>query len=184
MDNDFGAMFKETAPAPSFSLIDEGEYEAEITDTSLDLEKSPPRLTVVYQITSDERYHGRKLFGNYQLGGQGISFLKKDLELLGLDYSNVGSPEDIMDLMATALNTPVNIFVNQKEWQGKTYNNVYLNGIVDAPAATAPAPLNRKEQERRETKAPPMAATKSGGKKSPPPATKKGKGTLDDDVPF
>lgn len=141
MGNEFQSMFQETAPeeAGGFALIEPGTYEAELADCKLDMTKSPERLTVEYHITDGE-YQGRKLWSNYNLEGRGIGFLKKDLGILGLDYSNIGSPEDIATLFWDAMPIPVVVYVAQKEWQGKMYNNTYLNGISDPPAAMAPAP--------------------------------------------
>lgn len=152
---DFSKEFKDTPAEESggFSLIDTGTYEAEIVDCKLDITKEPARLTFVYQITGDPNYAGRKLFGNYQMAGRGIGFLKKDLTTLGLNFAEVGSPEDIASLVWDAMPLQVVIYVAQKEWQGKMYNNTYLNELLDAPAATAPTPLNQKEQNRLDAKA-------------------------------
>lgn len=175
---DFKSMFQETAPeeAGGFALIDVGTYEAELADCKLDMTKSPERLTIEYHITDGE-YQGRKLWGNYNLEGRGIGFLKKDLGILGLDSSEVGSPEDIATLIWDAMPVPVVIYVAQKEWQGKMYNNVYLNGISDPPAATAPAPTNQKEATRRAQMttgktAPQPTGKTANGKTQPRPATK------------
>lgn len=151
---DFKSEFQQTAAEEgSFKLIEVGEYEAEIVDCKLDLTKEPNRLTFVYQITDGE-YQGHKLFGNYQLEGRGIGFLKKDLTTLGLDFSEVGSPEDIASLVWDAMPTAVVIYVAQKEWQGKMYNNVYLNDLLPDSAhtvatSTTKGPTNQKEADRQ-----------------------------------
>lgn len=140
--NDFKSLFQDTPSAESggFALIAQGEYEAELTEAKLDLEREPAQITFVYQITQ-EPYIGRKLFSNYNLSGQGIGYLKKDLDTLGLDYSNVGSPEDIVSLIWDELPFTVEIFVNQKTaGNGKTYNNTYLNSVIDKPAHNAVLP--------------------------------------------
>ena len=133
--SDFKNEWQQAAPeeGSGFTLLEQGEYEAELSDVKLDLTKEPHRLTAVYVVT-DERYPGRKLFGNYQLSGRGLGFLKKDLVTLGLDFSKVGSAEDVAALFWDILPAQVIVFVNQKEWQGKTYNNVYLNSLMQAPA--------------------------------------------------
>lgn len=149
---DFKSAFKDTPAAAGFSLLDEGEYDAEISEAKLDMSKTPARLSIVYDIINHERFEGRKVFGNYNLAGEGIGYLKKDLDTLGLSYADVGSEEDIAELFWDNLPMQVVIFVNQKEWQGKTYNNVYLNDVIPdsaahvaaqttrtAPAAAAPA---------------------------------------------
>ena len=191
--NDFQTMFQNTeaeeSGGGSYGLIEKGTYEAEITDVQLDLNKEPARLTLEYTITQ-EPYVGRKGWSNYNLEGRGIGFLKKDMNTLGLDYSDITSPEDIMELVANSIGQQVVVYVGQKEWQGKMYNNFYLNELLDAPAATAPAPLNEKEQARREqlppksppqqTKAPQNSAPQKTGQKpapkgKPAPVSAKGK---------
>ncbi len=160
MRNEFKSMFQETVAEESggFSLIETGEYEAELTDCKLDMTKDVARLSLVYTITQDP-YVGRKQFGNYQLEGRGIGFLKKDLATLGLDYSQIGSPEDIATLIWDAMPVNVVIFVNQKEWQGKIYNNAYLNSVADVPAhKTAMKPAVTKPQAAKTTSRPPAKA--------------------------
>ncbi len=166
--DEFKSMFQETAAEEGgFALIEPGEYEAKLMDCKLDLTKSPARLTVVYELT-EEPNQGKKLFGNYQLEGRGIGFLKKDLQTLGMDFSQVGSPEDIASLFWDNMPLPVVVFVNQKEWNGKTYNNVYLNSILDKPAVhtAAKAPMNQKE------------ATRQAAQKTAPPTQTKAKAPL------
>jgi hypothetical protein len=151
--DEFKSLFHETAPAEGggFKLIEQGEYEAELTEAKLDLEREPAQISLVYQITQ-EPYVGRKLFSNYNLSGQGIGYLKKDLDLMGLNYADVGSPEDIVTLLWDNLPMQAIIFVNQKAASnGKVYNNTYLNEVVDRPA-------------HHEVKTPPKQAAK------PPPA--------------
>jgi hypothetical protein len=161
--SEFKSMFQETAPeSGGFSLIETGEYEAELIDCQVDLTKEPVRLSCIYQITEGVN-EGRKLFGNYQLEGRGIGFLKKDLSTLGLDYSQVGSPEDIATLIWDNMPMPVIIYVAQKEWQGKMYNNVYLNELIDRPAAldktvSKPATAQPPRQTAKPTAAKPTAA--------------------------
>lgn len=141
MNDEFKSLFQETAPAENqgFALVDVGTYEAELTECKLDMQKEPPRLSIWAQITNDERYEGKKLFINYQMGGQGISYLKKDLETLGLDYSDVGSPEDVAQIFFDNLPLQVVVYVSQKEYQGKMYNNTYINELIDMPAHHTPA---------------------------------------------
>lgn len=194
MDDDFKSMFQETAAAEGggFALIEQGTYEAELTEAKLDLQRSPAQISMVYQITQ-EPYVGRKLWSNYNLNGQGIAYLKKDLDTLGLNYGEVGSPEDIVSLIWDKLPFGVEIFVNQKDAvNGKTYNNTYLNGVIDIPAHRTPPPPA------------PKAAPKSGpgpgpapGPKAAPPTAKPGPKnhapqkttarrppTQDDEIPF
>lgn len=174
MDNFKDAFQNQEEESGGFGLIDQGEYEAEISDVQLDMTKEPNRVTIEYTLTDE--YAGRKVWGNYNLEGRGIGFLKKDLKTLGLDYSEIDSPESILDLLATAMNYPVIVFINQKEWQGKTYNNVYLNALNDAPAAVStPTPLNQKAAERQATQKstqtqkakPPAGKTPKKGKTQP-----------------
>ena len=119
----------------SFELIPVGEYQAMIDDSWLDMTKTPPRLSLTYKIVDGE-FKNRKLWANYTLSGQGFGFLKKDLKTLGADYSNVEGPEDVARLMFKNIGRGVQIYVAQKEWNGKTYNNAYLNKAESAPVAS------------------------------------------------
>lgn len=162
----FKDAFQSQEAETGFAPIDEGTYEAEISDAQLDMTKEPNRVTIEYTITG-EAFNGRKLWSNYNLEGRGIGFLKKDMQTLGLDYSNIDSPESILDLLSEALEYPVVIYVKQNQGNdGKTYCNAYLNERLDAPAATAPnpAPTNQKEADRRAAKAPAQKAPPTKGK--------------------
>lgn len=110
----------------TYELMPEGEYQAIIDDSQLDLTKSPARLSLTYKIVEGP-HKNRKLWANYNMGGQGLGFLKKDMKTLGLDYAGVTSESDVAKLVFQAVGQGVTIFVNQKEWKGKTYNNAYLN---------------------------------------------------------
>ena len=145
--SDFKSMFND-APAEAdagFSLLPEGDYSADLTDCKLDLTKAPAAITFIYTI-NDANFGGRKLFGNYRLEGRGLGFLKKDLKQLGIDYSNVSAPEDIARLVWDRLVIRCDIHVIQKEYNGKIYNNVYLNGASvhqKLSPANAPTPATR-----------------------------------------
>ncbi len=166
--NDFKNMFQAAPEETGFALIDEGTYEAEIVDCKLDLTKEPNHLTVVYQITNDERYQNNKIFGNYHLEGRGIGFLKKDMATLGFDYENVGSPEDLADLFWNNMPIPVVIYMKHKEYNGKTYANVYLNDRLDIPGALDNDQTGQREAERQAKVA--AQAAKPATRPAPAPA--------------
>lgn len=109
-----------------FDLIPNGEYEAIIDNTSLDISKTPARLSLTYKIVTGE-FKNRKVWSNYTMQGRGLGFLKKDMKTLGLDYSGVSKEEDVAKLMFSQVGRGVEIFIKQSEYNGKTYNNAYLN---------------------------------------------------------
>lgn len=131
--------FKSTPEAESkgFSVLPEGDYQGQIDNCTLDLTKATPKITIVYKVLGE--YAGRKLFANYNLQGQGLGILKKDLKQLGLDYSAVTKPEDLVELVWTAVNTKVELYVKWREFNGKTYESVYLNGVSGAKKAAPTA---------------------------------------------
>jgi hypothetical protein len=140
--------FKNTPEAESkgFSLLPEGDYQGQIDNCTLDMTKATPKITIVYKLLGE--YAGRKLFGNYNLAGQGLGILKKDLKQLGLDYSAVTQPGDLVELVWSAVNTRVDLYIKHREYNAKMYESVYLNGVGGAKKATAPT---------AKTKAPPKA---------------------------
>lgn len=123
-----------------FELLPEGEYEAMIADSSVDLTSTPAKLSVTYKIVEGE-FKNRKVWGNYRLEGRGLGFLKKDMKILGIDYSKVKTEQDIAKLMFGHVGQGVTIYVNQKEWNGKTYNNTYLNSASDGQSSNDEIPF-------------------------------------------
>lgn len=134
----FADEFNNTPEAESkgFSLLPEGNYQGQIDNCTLDMTKAIPKITIVYKLLGE--YAGRKLFGNYNLQGQGLGILKKDLKQLGLDYSAVTKPEDLVQLVWSAVNTKVDLYIKHREYSGKTYESVYLNGKSGATKAPTP----------------------------------------------
>lgn len=122
----FQQMFNSASEESSFEALPEGEYVAMIDNSSLDLTKKPARLSLTYKIVSGD-FSGRKVFSNYNMEGRSLGFLKKDMKTLGVDYSNVKSEEDIAKLMFSQVGKGVKIFINQRDYNGKIYNNAYLN---------------------------------------------------------
>lgn len=137
---DFKDLFKSEpeAEGKGFKTIPEGSYSAIIDSVSIDLTKTPHRISVTY-VVLDSEFKGNKLFANYSLQGQGIGFLKKDLKALGLDYSNISKPEDLCTLLNSKVGIACAIFVKPREYNGKIYNGVYLNGIASTLPANHPA---------------------------------------------
>jgi sporulation protein YlmC with PRC-barrel domain len=113
----------------NYDPLPEGNYIAELADCQLDLTKSPVEIKLVYQVASGD-FKARKLFVNYRMDGKSLGFLKKDLTSLGVDYKSVEKVEDLANLIWEKLQTKVELYVNQREYKGKTYNNAYLNGVI------------------------------------------------------
>lgn len=114
-----------------FEILPDGEYSAIIDNSSLDIQKEPARLSVTYKIT-EGKFQNRRVFTNYNLAGKGLGFLKKDMKTLGIDYSMVEKPEDVARLMFANIGQGVGIFVNSREYNGKKYNNAFLNSAEKA----------------------------------------------------
>lgn len=125
-----------------FSTIPEGEYVVQVDNCTIDMTKTPNRFAIVYKIVGPTQAN-RKLFGNYNLAGQGIGILKKDLKILGLDYSAIKKPEQLVELVWTAVNKKVSANVRHREFNGRTYESVYLNdvnGLAKKPSAKSAKP--------------------------------------------
>jgi len=124
----------ESAENKEFSEIDNGEYVAVISNTSLDKTKDPWRVSFEYTIKGGD-FDSRKVFANYQVNEKGGPFLKKDLKTLGQD--------DITSNTLLAAITRVcdkdqelDVYVKQRIYNDKTYYNIYLNGLHTKSAQT------------------------------------------------
>lgn len=144
---DFKSLFDSTPAEETtgYSLLPEGTYDAELSDCKLDMTREPMQLSFVYDITEGE-FRGRKLFSNYRLEGRGLGFLKKDLKQLSIDYSTVSKVEDLAAIVWERLPMKCEVFVNQKEYNGKVYNNTYLNGLRAGAPVQATKPKNHAPQ--------------------------------------
>lgn len=120
-----------------FSLIPEGEYNAQVTDVKIDMTKDPSRLSVTMEITAGE-HKSRKLWANYRLQGSGLGFLKKDLKTLGIDYSNVKKEEDLVSIIWDSSPIHVKVNVVHKMVGEKTFTNAYINERISADASDIP----------------------------------------------
>lgn len=114
--------------APEFDLIPEGRHQVKAVEFKLDITKEPARATMVYEFAGF--LEGRKLWANYQLKGQGLGILKRDLKTLGVDISSIKSPEDMATKVWAILPMKVEITVKHNESKGKTYANGYLNRVL------------------------------------------------------
>jgi hypothetical protein len=121
------------AEGGSFETIPEGSYVGAIDNVTLDMTKAPNRVTVIYKITRGEMA-GRKLFGNYRLEGKGIGFLKKDLKQLGVEYKDISDPTQIIRRVTPLIGSACELAVKHREYEGKTYESVYLNRLIGAAA--------------------------------------------------
>jgi hypothetical protein len=122
--------------ASDFDLIPEGKHVVEAVEFKLDITKEPARATMVYSFGGD--LAGRRLWANYQLKGQGLGIMKRDLKTLGVDISTIKSVEDMANKVWAVLPLRVEITVKHNESKGKTYANGYLNKVL----ASGPANSN------------------------------------------
>jgi hypothetical protein len=123
-----------------FEIVAEGDYVAQMTDVKIDATKTPARLSITLEITSGD-FKNRKMWLNYNLQGQGLGFLKKDLKTLGIDYSNVKKEEDLASIIWDASPVFVEMAVVHKEWKGKMYANAYVNGRTSATTSSEDIPF-------------------------------------------
>lgn len=112
-----------------FEPVANGEYEAVITNASLKAPKEgkPAQVSFEHEITSG-KFKGRKVFQNSQLTEKGAPYIKKDLATLGHHDVKGG---DLPDTLQQCIGKEVVIYCKNKEYNGKTYTNVYLNEVLD-----------------------------------------------------
>lgn len=134
----FGTMWDD-APTEreAFKKITTGDYNATITDYSVDVTKDPGRVQFTFEVTGsddedlDAEFSGRKAWGNYQLNEKGIPFLKQDMFTLGLPVDDVHSLDELANVLGNSINKHVKVHI--KSAPGKTgskiFTNVYINGL-------------------------------------------------------
>jgi hypothetical protein len=127
----------EEAKSGEFELVPEGEYIAQVVDVKLDMTKAPARLSLTLEIANGNQM-GRRLWTNYRLQGSGLGYLKKDLKLLKIDYSNVKKEEDLASIILDASPLFVRINVVHKSVGDKVYANAYIEERVSADVKDLP----------------------------------------------
>jgi len=111
-----------------FQPIPGGDYCLRVSNYKLDQTGDPWRATFELSIVKGA-YEGRKVFANYQVNEKGGPFLKKDMRLMGITEDI--NTENLLAQMTLAAQKS-NLYqghIKPREYNGKTYYNVYLNEL-------------------------------------------------------
>lgn len=117
-----------------FKPIPAGEYTVEITAAKInEANQYGPRVELEYVIEQPQEFYGRKLWSNYNLNSTGISFLKRDLLVLGHD---VQKAEQLPTALENITGYTAKVHVRYKPGKTKTgeekeYQNIFINDLVD-----------------------------------------------------
>lgn len=143
MMNDFEQLWGSTEAVENnkgdFEPVEDGTYICKISDAQFDMTKDPARCSLTMDILSaeaqtDTKYKGRKLWANYQMSPQGISFFKRDLARLGVDHSGIKSIDDLSTTLGLLVDKGVEVYVKNKASKtnpSKMFTTAYINCAID-----------------------------------------------------
>jgi hypothetical protein len=122
-----------------FEPIEDGTYICKISKTEFDITKETPKAIIVFDIESAEadpstKFKGRKLWANYQMSPQGISYFKRDLTRLGVDHSSIKTIDDLATNLGLIEGKTAEVYVKNKpstKDPSKIFTSTYINGLVD-----------------------------------------------------
>lgn len=106
----------------------EGKYTAELEEVKLDKTAAPAKLTFTFKILEGE-YKNRKLWKNITLNEKSFPWLKQDLHRLKIDATPESEEDICIILNEKGVGATVSIFVKPRMFEGKQYENVYINGL-------------------------------------------------------
>lgn len=112
-----------------FQPIANGNYIVKCCDYKLDQTQNPWRASFGWEITEGD-FVGRKVYSNYQVNEKGGPFLKKDMSLMG---QNEVTSQDLLAKMCLAAqaSNKYEAGIKQRDYNGKTYYNIYLNSLAN-----------------------------------------------------
>lgn len=131
-----------------YKILTEGKYFARLDEVKCDLTGALAKFTCVYKVIQSEdgdfEFKGEMLFKNYSMSEKGAVWFMKDLEIMGVSIEGIDGPEKCHAEMNELAGKTAVLYCKPKEYNGKTYNNCYLNEFdVQAPIPNhAPKPVD------------------------------------------
>lgn len=114
-----------------FKVLDEGKYIAKLEEVKCDLTGELAKYTCVYKVlkseSGDKEFAGENLFKNYAMSEKGTVWFMKDLEQMGIELEDIKSEEHLAEKMNKLQGKDALLYIKPREYNGKTYNNIYLN---------------------------------------------------------
>lgn len=122
--------FKKNAPATG--PVPEGNYVLKLDEVKCDMSSQPTRFSFIWVILrgiDDEEsgFAGRKIYAGYQLKEPSVAFFMQDLEKMGVNFDKYADAASLAGDLQDLAGTTAECYVKPREYNGKTYYNVYLN---------------------------------------------------------
>jgi hypothetical protein len=111
----------------SFTPIDPGEYEAKFVEFENGVSQAGnAKVVMVYEITEEGEFVGRKLKAHKGLSNDALWSLKRDLIALGADPDDIAGSFDTDELLPDLVGNDCKIVVDLGEpnEDGKQFNNI------------------------------------------------------------
>lgn len=129
MLDDFEDMWAsvEEPEKKDFEPLPQGTYHVEIEEAVIDVSRDPASVKWQYKVT-DGDYLNRKLWKRNYMTPKALPFLKQDLNALGVKVEKASHlPEALEQLLGKS----VEVAVSHRTYNGKTYEDVYVNKLID-----------------------------------------------------
>lgn len=112
----------------TFEPITEGKYDGFIDSVKINETREPASTTITWKIVGDKEspFANRLVFSSYSMTETGISFLKKDMMLLGLTPKLATLRDDLQTLVGTE----AEIYVKPRPVGDKTFYSVFINNVT------------------------------------------------------
>lgn len=144
--SDWGDIFDnaEAKEAKEFGPIPAGEYTGFILGAKINETKSP-RVEIEWRIVDEgSAYANRHVFSSYNLNETGIPYLKMDLRTMGFEEI---TKKNLTEALEGLTGREAKIFVKPREYNGKTYYNVYINENLTNQKLNGSAPKVNEHEE-------------------------------------
>lgn len=113
-----------------FDEIPKGKYLAILDEVGTFETKEPKSIMLKYKIV-DGDFKNRVLSHFHRWTDQSHEFIAKDLMKLEADDCELEF-EAVANAFTGVIGKPAEIYVKPREYNGKTYYNVYVNGVKDS----------------------------------------------------
>lgn len=133
LDQDFESLWSGASEPKGFEPIPKGNYHAEVTGVKYDQGDGVKAPSVNWEVTitdSIKNAQNRKVWQRNQITEKGISFLKENLQILGLS-DGISSFDSMLSKLTPAIGLKVQVKVTQREYNGKTYNDFKFDCLID-----------------------------------------------------
>lgn len=133
--------------APTTGPIPEGVYIARLNEAKCDMSGDVTKYSITWDLEQSEddpefNCKGRKVWSNYQMKDPSILYFMKDLEKMNMNLDSFQSETELAEALHSNAGTLAKIYIKQREYNGKTYHNAYLNEfgtVMESDIGTPPS---------------------------------------------